>query len=54
MIDKEQERMEEVLMKQTEMSGYLKVITVGVGILLLAFVFWFLPLVLKEPLTDTV
>ena len=53
MIDKEQERMEAVLMKQTEMSGYLKMITVGVGILLLAFVFWFLPLVLKEPLTDT-
>lgn len=40
-------------MKQTEMSGYLKVITVGVGVLLLAFVFWFLPLVLREPLTGT-
>ena len=37
-------------MKQTEMSGYLKMITVGVGGLLLAFLFWFLPLVLKEPL----
>lgn len=37
-------------MKQTEMSGYLKMITAGVGVLLLAFLFWFLPLVLKEPL----
>lgn len=40
-------------MKQTEMSGYLKIVTIGVGLLLLAFVFWFLPLVLKEPLTET-
>ncbi len=39
-------------MKQTEMSGYLKVITIGVGVLLLAFVFWFLPLVLEEPLLE--
>ena len=53
MIDEEKERMEEVVMKQTEMSGYLKVITIGVGILLLAFVFWFLPLVLQEPLVET-
>ncbi len=44
--------MEGINMKQTEMSGYLKVITVGVGVLLLAFIFWFLPLVLKEPLTE--
>jgi len=38
-------------MKQKEMSGYLKMITAGVGVLLLVFVLWFLPLVLKEPLT---
>lgn len=37
-------------MKQTEMSVYLKMITLGVGALLIMFVFWFLPLVLKEPL----
>lgn len=37
-------------MKQTEMSGYLKMITTGVGVLLLLFLFWFLPLVLREPL----
>ena len=37
-------------MKQTEMSGYLKMITAGVGVLLLVFIFWFLPLVLREPL----
>lgn len=40
-------------MKQTEMSAYLKVITLGVGVLLLAFLFWFLPLVLREPLMET-
>lgn len=40
-------------MKQTEMSGYLKGITAGVGVLLIVFVFWFLPLVLREPLTET-
>lgn len=39
-------------MKQTEMSVYLKVVTLGVGALLMAFVFWFLPLVLKESLTE--
>ena len=44
--------MEVMDMKQTEMSGYLKVITAGVGVLLAVFLFWFLPLVLKEPLTD--
>lgn len=38
-------------MKQREMSKYLKAITAGVGILLLLFVLWFLPLVLKETLT---
>lgn len=38
-------------MKQTEMSGYLKMITAGVGVFWMIFVFWFLPLVLKEPLT---
>ena len=37
-------------MKQNEMSKYLKFITVGVGIFLLAFIFWFLPTVLKETL----
>lgn len=37
-------------MKQREMSGYLKMITAGVGVLLLVFVLWFLPLVLKETL----
>ena len=37
-------------MKQTEMSGYLKMVTAGVGVLLLIFAAWFLPLVLKEPL----
>ena len=37
-------------MKQTEMSGYLKMITAGVGVLLLVFIFWFLPLVLRAPL----
>lgn len=36
-------------MRQTEMSGYLKVITVGVGVLLLVFVLWFLPMVLRDP-----
>lgn len=35
-------------MKQREMSIYLKVITAGVGILLLAFVLWFLPMMLDE------
>lgn len=40
-------------MKQTEMSRYLKAITIGVGALLLVFVCWFLPLVLKEPLEAT-
>lgn len=39
-------------MKQTEMSVYLKAVTLGVGALLMAFVFWFLPLVLKAPLTE--
>ncbi|MBS6397541.1 MAG: DUF2975 domain-containing protein [Clostridiales bacterium] len=39
-------------MKQTEMSGYLKVITAGVGVLLLVFAVWFLPLVLKETLEE--
>lgn len=39
-------------MKQSEMSGYLKVITLGVGVLLLVFVLWFLPLVLKETLVE--
>lgn len=38
-------------MKQKEMSKYLKAITIGVGILLLVFAFWFLPLVLRETLT---
>ncbi len=42
-----------MIMRQTEMSGYLKVVTAGVGVLLLVFLFWFLPLVLKEPLTST-
>ena len=37
-------------MKQNEMSKYLKFITVGVGIFFLAFIFWFLPTVLKETL----
>lgn len=45
-----EKKTEAIIMKQTEMSGYLKMITVGVGGLLLAFLFWFLPLVLKEPL----
>ena len=39
-------------MKQKEMSNYLKLITVGVGIILTAFVLWFLPMVLKETLTE--
>lgn len=39
-------------MKQREMSKYLKAITAGVGILLLVFVLWFLPLVLRETLTE--
>lgn len=39
-------------MKQREMSKYLKAVTIGVGLLLLAFVFWFLPLVLRETLTE--
>ncbi len=37
------------MMKQKEMSRYLKAITIGVGVLLLIFVSWFLPMVLKEP-----
>lgn len=45
--------MEGNIMKQTEMSGYLKMITIGVGVLLILFVFWFLPLVLQEPLVET-
>lgn len=40
-------------MRQTEMSGYLKVVTAGVGALLLVFIFWFLPLVLREPLMES-
>lgn len=39
-------------MKQSEMSNYLKFITAGVGVLLLIFVFWFLPMVLKDTLTE--
>lgn len=50
MIQKEQSDTEELVMKQTEMSGYLKMITTGVGVLLLLFLFWFLPLVLQEPM----
>ncbi len=52
-MKQEQIQMEVNVMKQTEMSGYLKMITIGVGVLLAAFVFWFLPLVLREPLIDT-
>lgn len=37
-------------MKQSEMSNYLKFITAGVGVLLLIFVFWFLPMILKNTL----
>ena len=40
-------------MKQSEMSGYLKIVTLGVGVFLLAFVLWFLPLVLKDTLMET-
>lgn len=40
-------------MKQSEMSGYLKIVTLGVGVFLLAFVLWFLPLVLKDTLIET-
>ena len=39
-------------MKQKEMSNYLKIVTVGVGIILAVFVLWFLPMALKETLTD--
>lgn len=39
-------------MKQREMSKYLKAITAGVGLLLLVFVLWFLPLVLRETLME--
>lgn len=35
-------------MKQTEMSKYLKLVTIGVGVLLAVLVFRFLPLVLRE------
>lgn len=39
-------------MKQKEMSKYLKLVTVGVGVFLLAFVIWFLPMALREILID--
>ena len=39
-------------MKQKEMAKYLKIITIGVGILLFLFVMWFLPMVLKEVLYE--
>lgn len=39
-------------MKQLEMSKYLKFITAGVGILLLVFVVWFLPMILKGTLME--
>ena len=39
-------------MKQSEMSGYLKIVTLLVGVFLLVFVLWFLPLVLKDTLVE--
>lgn len=39
-------------MKQKEMSNYLKMITTGIAILLLLFVVWFLPTVLKDVLYE--
>ena len=39
-------------MRQMEMSGYLKAVTIGVLGILLAFVLWFLPLVLEGPLVE--
>ena len=35
-------------MKQVEMSRYLKFITIGVGVLFLVFVIWFLPSVMRD------
>lgn len=35
-------------MKQSEMSKYLKLITIGTGVLFLLFVLWFLPGILKR------
>ena len=39
---------EGVVMKQVEMSRYLKFITIGVGVLFLVFVIWFLPSVMRD------
>lgn len=39
-------------MKQTEMSKYLKLITVGIGILFLALILWFMPMALKQNLQE--
>ncbi len=39
-------------MKQSEMSGYLKIVTLGVGVFLLAFVLWFLPLIVRDTLVE--
>lgn len=38
-------------MKQKEMSIYLKFITLGVSVFLLAFVVWFVPMIIKDNLT---
>lgn len=40
-------------MDQKEMSNFLKIITVGVSVVLLILVVWFLPSVLKELLMET-
>ncbi len=40
-------------MKQSEMAKYLKMVTIGVGLLLAVFVLRFLPFVLKETLIST-
>lgn len=39
-------------MKQTEIAGYLKFITIGVTVLFLAFVAWFLPAMVGKSITE--
>lgn len=52
MMEPEKTKKEENIVCQAEMSGYLKAITIGVGVFLLCFIFWFLPLVLQKPLME--
>lgn len=39
-------------MKQTEIAGYLKFITIGIAVLFLAFVAWFLPSMVREAVAE--